>query len=760
MTAVAAHLSAFGPRWRRMVAGAPHASATVGVPILESEFADLRLVVEIAWGSSYGPDPGRWTDITADLDAPVSITVGRADEASDTQPASVSLLLKSPGGQYFKGPQSPNWPNVRRGTPIRVRIILNGVSYTRFYGYAQEFTPTFDDARVHPRAQVAAFGILRRLNRPTMLRSAFYRSTALTATSNPNLLAYWPCEEGSVASQIASGLPGGANMTLSSYPSFAQNSAFPASASLPQLTDSTWTAALPAPGPGAGSDNTLLLMVALPSTGEPDGTVIARFYTKGTVARVDLVYTAASNGQIAMRGYNAAGTQVLAIGPVTVAAPHAGFNGWPVLVTMTLANDGSGNLKYTLGYMPLLSSYNFDFTSFPVGGFSANSGTLSSTSTDVATQVVINPGAQLTQTAVGHITYQATGALTSLLAAAHAFNAWTLESATDRLARVCAEQGDPIDVAPGTGMMGYQGMDTYINILRAAELVDGGVLYDGAGPGLTYVPAAARQNLTATLSLDVAAGHLIGPVEPIDDDQRIVNTYTATRAGGSTATVSDTTSPLSVNTIGPYPGGNKTINCSNDFMLADFAAWQVHLGTVDTYRYPTLRMRFHQSPQILPAWLNTRITSRIDVANLAQVLPGLDPRPISLIAEGWTETIDKFEWSAGVNTTPYDPWRVARLATDVTDFAEGILRLEADSSTNTGRADPGAVMLTVTTPSGPPWTTDPNEFPMELDIGGIHVTVTAISGASSPQTFTVNPVTMTIPDGAAVAIWNPGYLSR
>lgn len=759
MTAVAAHQSLWGPRWRRAAFGAPHASATVGIPILETKFADLRLVVEIAWGSSYGPDPGRWTDITADLAAPVTITVGRADEASDTQPASVSLLLKSPGGRYFKGPQSPNWPNVKRGTPIRVRIILNGVSYTRFYGYAQEFTPTFDDARVNPRAQVAAFGILRRLNRPTMLRSAYYRSTALTASSNPNLLAYWPCEEGSVASQIASGLPGGPNMTLSAYPAFAQNSSFPSSAALPQLVGSIWSAALPAPGAGAGSDNTLLFMLSLPSTGEADGTVIARFYTKGTAARVDLVYTAASNGQLALRSYNAAGTQLAAVGPITLSAPHAGFNGWPVLIAMSLAADGSGNVAHTLGFMPLLSGYRFDFTSFPVGAFSANTSFLSSASTGVATQVVINPGGQLAQTAIGHITYQATGAITSLLAAAHAFNAWTLESATDRLARVCAEQGDPIDVAPGTGMMGYQSIDTYINILRAAELVDGGVLYDGAGPGLTYVPASARQNLTATLTLDVAAGHLIGPVQPVDDDQRIVNTYTATRTGGSTATFSDTTSPLSVNTIGPYPDG-KTINCSNDFMLADFAAWKVHLGTVDAYRWPTLRMRFNKSPEILLGWLNTQITSRIDVANLAQVLPGLDPRPVSLIAEGWTETIDKLEWSAGVNTTSYDPWRIAHLAADVNDFSEGVLRPESDGSTNVGRAEIGANSLIISTPSGPLWTTDPAECPIELDIGGIHVTATAISGTSSPQTFTVSPVTMAIPDGAAVVIWNPGYLGR
>lgn len=55
------------------------------------------------------------------------------------------------------------------------------------------------------------------------------------------------------------------------------------------------------------------------------------------------------------------------------------------------------------------------------------------------------------------------------------------------------------------------------------------------------------------------------------------------------------------------------------------------------------------------------------------------------------------------------------------------------------------------------WTTTAAQFPFDLWVGGYQVTCTAISGASTPQTFTVDPATVTAPiaSGSAVRLWTP-----
>lgn len=755
MTAVAAHLAAWSTRWPRRSALATHSSSALGTPILEAQFADLRLVVEIAWGGGLYADPGRWTDITGDLQAPVSITVGKADEAGQTQPATCSLLLKNPSGRYSKGPQSPNWPYVRRNTPIRVRVILNGISYTRFYGYADGFTPTSDDVDANPQAVVSASGTLRRLNQNSPpLRSVFYRAYALGFSAALRPVAYWPCEDGTNATQIASGLTGGTAMALSGSTSaaFARDTSFPCSAALPQLNGSTWSGSIPI-HTGAGA-NVMRFLLSVPSTGAVDASVVARLYGTGTIARLDVKYGALSNGQLALVGYDAWGNTLFSSAYLSpgITTYSGGFNGLPVFVSAELQTSGS-NVSYALNFEPLVAvagSYGVYFSLY--------SGTLASSTLGNGAQIVVNPDGALKDSAVGHVIYQS--AYDVLANTSYQLNGWPVESASDRLARICSEQGETINVTSLSDVaLGQQGIQDFVSLLRAAELADGGVLYDGVSPGLTYTPRRARENQAAALTLDAAAGDLSLPVVPVDDDRLTVNSFTATRTNGSSYTYTDTTSSMSVNAIGTYPG-SETVNLSTDAALADYASWRVHLGTVDQYRYPNLSLRFHQAPRILQAYLSMQITNRVDVLNLDQVRSGTDPRPICLIAEGWTETIDKFEWPATLNTSSYDPWRVAHLTTGTTDTSEYQLRLESDGSATVGRADTGAVTLLVATPSGPLWTTAAGDFPMDLNIGGIHVVATAISGATSPQTFTVNPTSMPIPDSAAVTFWNAPVLGR
>ena len=91
------------------------------------------------------------------------------------------------------------------------------------------------------------------------------------------------------------------------------------------------------------------------------------------------------------------------------------------------------------------------------------------------------------------------------------------------------------------------------------------------------------------------------------------------------------------------------------------------------------------------------------------------------------------------------------------DSGDSTLSADFIAGTNTS--------MTVAIASGLLWTTAGGDFPLELDVGGARITVTAISGASSPQTFTVsatvvNGVAKTVPAGTKVRLWRPTVRAR
>lgn len=70
--------------------------------------------------------------------------------------------------------------------------------------------------------------------------------------------------------------------------------------------------------------------------------------------------------------------------------------------------------------------------------------------------------------------------------------------------------------------------------------------------------------------------------------------------------------------------------------------------------------------------------------------------------------------------------------------------------------------LSIATPSGPVWTTASDDFPMEVIVGGQVVSISAVTGSSSPQTFAVSvgePPAYAIPAGSAVTVAQPIILA-
>jgi hypothetical protein len=88
--------------------------------------------------------------------------------------------------------------------------------------------------------------------------------------------------------------------------------------------------------------------------------------------------------------------------------------------------------------------------------------------------------------------------------------------------------------------------------------------------------------------------------------------------------------------------------------------------------------------------------------------------------------------------------------------------LDSAGSSLATSVDAGATTLSVQTASGNSlWSTDADDVPFTIKVGGLAVTVTAVSGSSSPQTFTVDPttITKTIAAGSAVTVWQETALT-
>jgi hypothetical protein len=73
------------------------------------------------------------------------------------------------------------------------------------------------------------------------------------------------------------------------------------------------------------------------------------------------------------------------------------------------------------------------------------------------------------------------------------------------------------------------------------------------------------------------------------------------------------------------------------------------------------------------------------------------------------------------------------------------------------------IKVATTTSTSPLWTTAAGDFPFDINVGGERMTVTNITGGSSPQTFTVtrsvNGVVKAQTSGTDVRLFQPAILS-
>lgn len=684
---------------------------------------------------------GQWIDITAyvmvrDDQGRISITSGIRDEGSQTEQSRSTLPLRNDDGRFTRrNPTGPYYGYIGRNTPARISVPdgMGGKSYRQWpeiSKWPKQWDPTGTDVWV----DVSADGLLQRLSQaPPPERSLLYNAitTMLTAT----LVAYWPGED-TTGIRLASALSTGSPMTRSGTLTLASYEAFGASDPLPDLT----TASLSG-GVAEYADPTatqVRFLASIPTAGLSDGKVLAAIdqldYSAGSTQFWELYYSTTSNS-LTLRTCASDGTNLGAELPHTL-----DVRGLNLYVSVELAESGTGitrALRLTDVDKGIVYS-------------AADTATLTQLTRVMrlqfgpASRSVVGPiGSQfLPGVAIGHATVENAITATDILGVR--LNP-VGERAGRRIQRLCADNGIPFDWVgdlDDTVAMGAQTKQNPLALIQEAVLADGGLLYENrAVLGLGYRTRTSLYNQDPALTLDYTGYNLSDIPTPVEDDRYLANRVVVT-AGGVTATYEETDGPLSTAPppagVGVYGANSESplslnLAASDTATLRNQAAWRVHLGTVDEDRFPQISVNLaHQSfvnnPAMRRAVLALRLGDRVQITNPP---PWVGPDTIDQIVLGMEEEITHFEHRITLvcqPASPYSSMGVLNAARNKADTSGSELAAAVAS---------GATSLSVSVTDGPAWVTDAGQFPFDIRCGGEVMTVTAISGSSSPQTFTV-----------------------
>lgn len=639
-------------------------------------------------------EPAGWDVVGNYMDAVLALGAQQWDA-----PGSVGVRSGVASGNTNANPITFSYSN------LRVRI-------PRYAGYVASMVPTASEISGQDKiATVTGGSILRQLNQGSQPVQSTLRHDIPTL---PNLVAYWPCEDGSSATSIASAVPGGTAMAIQGSPEFASDSTFVGSMALPNVNSAYWFGTVQ-PYTATNAVQIRCLIKFPPAATLVSGVVLFRFFTHGSIQRWDVYYVAA--GFLGVSCADASGTIIHDTGPVSF-----GLDGAACRLSVSVTQSG-GNLTCQVSNLPQGAS---------VGGYFNY--TLTGQTITSCYAVSIGPsGFTLTNVVLGHVTVES--AATDIFALATQLNAFTDEYAHARIARLCGyfgiEGNNYIgDPSAQSLQMGPQPVDTLSNLINSTVATDGGLLYDAKGsPALVYRTTGAHLSAPTVAALNRTLHQLSAPPEVTYDDSNLRNDITASRVNGSTIEVQQTTGPLAIsvppNGAGSYPQ-TISVNTNTDTALADTAGWALHLGTVPTPRYPQLSVNLAQAEitaalywQLLALAPDTMIT-----------LAGQQADTITQLVRGYTEQVGGYTHTLTLNCAPGDPYLCATVD-------DSISRTDSDTTTIHTAMNTTTGSMVVDIADGTLWTTVSADWPFDVIAAGERMTVTAVSGTSSPQILTV-----------------------
>ncbi|MFI7234433.1 hypothetical protein [Streptomyces cyaneofuscatus] len=621
----------------------------------------------------------------------------------------------------------------------------------RFTGEVTAWPPRWDVSGKDRWVPLEAAGITQRM---TQGRAALESTLRRRIPSAAGLLAYWPMEEGQAATtQAYSPVAGVGPLTLTGA-DWAADDTLGGSSALPTARNpTTLSARVPTAGSVGWQVEWVYNLPTLPAV----QTELLRITVAGSAMRTVILY--ASTAAIRLEVLDADDTILGAFTYNDAGALSAFAGKWNRLAIYT-GNYGGGATLVQATWRNVTTNERYYVGTAPV------------TTQGRITSIAATWGTALEGMAWGHLAAFSTpgngvlGVPPTTTIYEGADDGFQGETTLARMRRLATEEAAQVTLSTRDGdttipsvRLGPQRPNTLLELLEEAAESDGGILHeDRDRPALHYRSRTSLYTQPVALALSYTApGEVPPPLEPTEDDQQTRNDITVTRAGGSSGRAVLTEGRLSTQPppagIGPVDEA-VTLSLYDDAQPQPIAAWRLHQGTVDEPRYPTISLWLHAAPHLIPAVLALDIGDRLTIANPPpEVPPGL----IDQLLRGYTEVLDQQEWTLAMNCTPASPYNVAAAGEGWADTSGSQL---ASGVTTT------ATTLSVATTAGLPWVTSaawPSEFPFDVQLGGEVVTVTAITGASSPQSFTVtrsvNGIVKAHASGADVRLARPAIVA-
>lgn len=660
------------------------------------------------------------------------------DGIDGTVVAGPDFTAQTAGATSFDDAQGNTWTVTAQGA-------IDDRRY-RFHGEVASWPATWRMGGHDAYVQITASGVKRRLtqNAP-VIGSPMFRQFAYGVD---HVVAYWPMEDAEEATQVAAAHSGVPPMTIVGAPEMAGYQDWTASDPVPVAETGGFTGFVPAYAPtGQISVRMFVYVTELPAAESS----LLRVDTTGSARSWDVRLTSA--GSLRTRCFDSAGTSILD----SSAAFNMHTRGF-CFVRLELTQSGS-NVEWDT----VVADFDNRDTIHDSIPTAFDGGTVTSQTLGIASRASVNRDRSLGKTVVGHVVVA--DDVASQQVAFGGIAAYNGEDPIVRIRRLCREENVAFSVSAGgwgtSGVtMGDQLNKDLIALLQEAADTDGGILFEPRDLlGFTYRARTSMYNQAAAVVLDCGDRQITGDLTPVDDDRATVNALSVKREGGSSVHVEETSGPLSTAEppagVGRY-SGEVTVSLERDEYLLDQATWRLHLGTVDEPRFPTLTLNLRSTgitDELYDQILGLDVGDRLVLTNLPEGLPIGD---VSMLVQGYTESMRLMQHEIEFNLAPESPWHVATVET------EGYDRIDTGGSALASDAGSSDTALSVAS-DGAPWTTDPDDLPFDVLIAGERVTVTAVTGASSPQTFTVvrgvNGVTKEQKAGAEVRIAEPVYVA-
>jgi hypothetical protein len=281
-----------------------------------------------------------------------------------------------------------------------------------------------------------------------------------------------------------------------------------------------------------------------------------------------------------------------------------------------------------------------------------------------------------------------------------------------------------LDTGTTLQTMGVQTTTTMIDQLRLVESTEEGILFDGLDGQVTVLPRSARRNHAVTMALDITAKHLAPPIEPTYDWLLLKNDVSVSNSTGTGIRLISGGS-LSPMRVGSYADSVTISAPDND--LFNHANFRLAMGTLREERLPQLTLALHAFPSLIDTWCDVDVGSRITVAHPPAQM---DPTPLDMLVEGYTEILDGPTWLAYPNLSPSTAWDAFTVGATA-----NLGRLDTHGSRLVASYTSGATTMRIGVSANPygkagaiGWSS--SGVPYDLLIAGERVTCTAMSSVT------------------------------